>query len=69
MDEISRQLEQRRMVKVKILGSALRDEKARDIASKTALQTESALIDVRGHTFTLHKPSKKRSRKSLEKTD
>jgi RNA-binding protein len=65
MNEISRQLERRRIVKVQILGSALRAERARDIASKTAQQTESALIDVRGHTFTLHKPRKKRSKKPL----
>jgi RNA-binding protein len=65
LNEISRQLERRRMVKVKILGCALRDERAIDIASKTAQQTESALIDVRGHTFTLHKPRKKRSKKPL----
>jgi RNA-binding protein len=65
LNEISRQLERRRMVKVKILGCALGDERAIDIASKTARQTESALIDVRGHTFTLHKPRKKRSKNSL----
>lgn len=65
MNEISRQLDRRRMVKVKILGCALRDGKAMDIALKTAQQTEATLIDVRGHTFTLHKPRKKRNKKSL----
>ena len=65
MNEISRQLERRRIVKIKILGCALGDERVIDIASKTAQQTESALIDVRGHTFTLHKPRKKRIKKSL----
>jgi putative YhbY family RNA-binding protein len=65
MNEISRQLERKRIVKVRILGCALRDERVVDIASKTAQQTESALIDVRGHTFTLHKPRKKRSKESL----
>ena len=62
MNEISRQLETRRIVKIKILGCALRDKRVINIASKTAQQTESALIDVRGHTFTLHKPRKKRSK-------
>jgi RNA-binding protein len=62
--EISRQLERRRIVKVQILNSALKDGSAKDIASKTAQQTESALIDVRGHTFILHKPREKRSEKS-----
>jgi len=65
MNEISRQLERRRIVKVQILGSALKGESARDIALRTAQQTESALIDVRGHTFILHKPRKKRSEKPL----
>lgn len=65
MNEISRQLEKRKMVKVQILKGALRDENAKSIASKIAQQTESALIDVRGHTFILHKPRKKRSQKPL----
>jgi len=59
MNEISRQLEKRKIVKVQILKSALEDESANDIALKTAQQTESILIDVRGHTFILHKPRKK----------
>lgn len=65
MNEISRQLEKRKMVKVQILKGALRDEDAKSIASKIAKQTESTLIDVRGHTFILHKPHKKRSQKPL----
>jgi RNA-binding protein len=65
MNEISRQLEKSRIVKVQILNSALKDKKAKDIALKIAQQTESALIDVRGHTFILHKPRKKRSEKHL----
>jgi RNA-binding protein len=63
MNEISRQLEKRKIVKVQILKSALKNESAKDIALKVAQQTESTLIDVRGHTFILHKPRKKRSEK------
>ena len=63
--EISRQLERRKMVKVQVLKSALNDENVRDIALNTAQQTGSILIDVRGHTFILHKPRKKKSEKSL----
>jgi RNA-binding protein len=63
--EISRQLERRRIVKVQILNSALKGGTAKDLASKTAQQTESTLVDVRGHTFILHKPRKKRSEKPL----
>jgi RNA-binding protein len=65
INEISRQLEKRKIVKVQILRGALMNESAKDIASKTAQQTESAVIDVRGHTFVLHKPRKKRSEKPL----
>ena len=65
INEISRQLESRKIVKVRILTSALKDMRARDIALETAQQTESTLIDVRGHTFTLHKPRKKRVEKPL----
>jgi len=65
MNEISRQLEKKRIVKVRVLGSALKNDRTVIIASKIAEQTEATLIDVRGHTFTLHKPRKKRNRKSL----
>lgn len=61
LNEISRQLERRKIVKIQVLKSALKDENVRDIASRTAQQTESTLIDVRGHTFTLHKPRKKKN--------
>ncbi len=59
-NEISRQLEKKKTVKVQILKSALNDESAKGIAIKVAQQTESTLIDVRGHTFILHKPRKKK---------
>ena len=63
LNEICRQLEKRKMVKVQILSSALNDKCAKDIALKAAQQTESVLIDVRGHTFLLHKPRKKKTAK------
>jgi len=59
-NEISRQLEKRGMVKVKVLKSALREEETEKIASKIAQQTESTLIDVRGHTIILYKPRKRK---------
>jgi len=61
LDEICRQLEKKKMVKVKMLKTALKDEDAKNVASKIAQQTESTLIDVRGHTFILYK-SRKRKR-------
>ena len=59
LNEISRQLEKREMVKVKVLKSALKEEKTVTIASKIAEQTGSSLVDVRGHTIVLYKPRKK----------
>ena len=63
LNEISRQLEKREMVKVKVLKSALKEEETKEIASKIALQTESTLIDVRGHTIIFYKPRKGGSKK------
>ncbi|MDH5266345.1 MAG: YhbY family RNA-binding protein [Candidatus Bathyarchaeota archaeon] len=60
LNEISRQLEKKKMVKVKMLKTALKDEDAKNVASKVAQQTESILIDVRGHTFILYKNRKKK---------
>lgn len=60
VNEISRQLEKREILKVKILKSALRNEEARRLASKIAEQTGSTLIEVRGHTILLYKRKEKR---------
>jgi RNA-binding protein len=57
--EIEKQLDKNKMIKVKILKSALPAHDAKQIATKTAQQTEATLIEVRGHTFTLYKHSKK----------
>ncbi len=65
VEEVSRQLEKKQMVKVKILKSALREEKAKGVASKIAEHTESTLVDVRGHTLILYKPRKREGEKSL----
>ena len=65
LNEISRQLEKKKMVKVKMLKTALKDEDAKNVASKIAQQTESTLIDVRGHTFILYKSRKRKDEKSL----
>ena len=51
INEISKQLDKREMIKAKILRTALKDEEAKSIATKVAQQTDSQLIEVRGHTF------------------
>jgi RNA-binding protein len=58
--EIDRQLEQTEMVKVKILKTALGKDKAKAMANKIAQQTDSILVEVRGHTFILYRKKKKR---------
>jgi RNA-binding protein len=55
LNEISRQLDKKEIVKAKIQRSALKDEEAKSVASKIAQQTCSSLIEVRGHTFLLYK--------------
>ena len=39
--------------------SVLAHDEARQIASRIAKQTEASLVEVRGHTFMLHKSDKK----------
>ena len=60
VNEIAKQLDSREMIKAKILKTALKEIEAKDIAVKVAKQTESELVDVRGHTFLLFKRKKKR---------
>jgi RNA-binding protein len=57
--EVDKQLDKNRMVKVKILKSALAETEAKQIASKIAEETGSSLVEVRGHTFMLYKYRKK----------
>ena len=56
VEEISRQLENKEVVKVKILKSAIKREEVKKIGLKIAQKTESGLIDVRGHMLLLYKP-------------
>jgi RNA-binding protein len=57
--EMDKQLEKNKMVKVRILPAALQElNTAESIAAKAALQTESALVEVRGHVFILFRKRK-----------
>lgn len=52
--EMEKQLQQSKMVKVRILPAALKElNTAESIAKKAAAQTEAALVEVRGHVFIL----------------
>ncbi len=56
--QIDKQLEKNKMVKVKILRTALQDETAKSIAAKAAEATGSSLVEVRGHVFMLYRRRK-----------
>jgi RNA-binding protein len=57
--EIENQLEKKKMLKIKILKSALQQDTAQTIASKAAEQTGASLVEVRGHVFILYRRHKK----------
>jgi RNA-binding protein len=55
IEEISRQLKKKELVKLRVLKSALRNKEAETVASRIAQQTRADLVDVRGHTIMLYK--------------
>jgi len=56
--EINRQFDASEMIKVRILKTGLKEEKATISASQIAGQTDATLIEVRGHTFMLYRRRK-----------
>ena len=56
--EIEKQLQTNKMVKVRILKSALQTETAKTIATRAAEQTDASLVEVRGHVFILYRRRK-----------
>jgi RNA-binding protein len=59
LKEVEKQLEKRKMVKVKLLGTALKGSETKQIATQIAEKTEASLVEVRGHTFMLYRRRKK----------
>ena len=58
--EIEKQLQKNKMVKIRILPTALQGEvTAQAIAVDAAEQTNAALVEVRGHVFILFRKRKK----------
>ena len=57
--EIEKQLNKNKMLKIRILTSALQKEKAKVIATKAAEEADAALVEVRGHVFILYRRHKK----------
>ena len=57
--QVEAQLNRTKMVKIRILRSALAEETAKAIATKTATQVDAQLVEVRGHVFILFRRRKK----------
>jgi len=55
LEEVSRQLDARRVVKLKVQRSLLSEHTVEEIASSVAERTGAELIEVRGHTFVLYR--------------
>ena len=60
INEINRQLDRHEVVKAKIHQTALKEQEAKEIATNITVQTESTLIDIRGHTLVLYKKRKRK---------
>jgi RNA-binding protein len=61
LEEIEKQLQKTKMVKIRILPSALEKDTAKAIGERTAEQTDSALVEVRGHVFIIYRRRRKQS--------
>jgi len=57
--QVENQLQNAKMVKIRILRSALQTETAKAIATRTAEQVDAALVEVRGHVFIIYRRRKK----------
>ncbi len=57
--QVEKQLQKAKMVKIRILKSALQTETAKAIATRTAEQVGAALVEVRGHVFIVFRKRKK----------
>ena len=60
VEEVSRQLDARRAVKVKVQRSLLASRTVEDVAAEVAAKTGAELIEVRGHTFVLYRRRKRK---------
>jgi RNA-binding protein len=59
LKEVEKQLAKNKMVKAKILKSALSEHETKEVTTTIAQQTGATLVEVRGHTFILYKPRAK----------
>jgi RNA-binding protein len=64
IQHVQKQLDARELVKLKLQKSALTNSETENIAERISKATESVLIDVMGHTFTVYK--KKRTAETTQ---
>ena len=57
--QVENQLQRAKMVKIRILKSALATDTAKAIATRSAEQVDAALVEVRGHVFILYRRKRK----------
>ncbi len=58
--QVENQLQRAKMVKIRILKSALATDTAKAIAERTAAQVGAALVEVRGHVFIIFRKRQKK---------
>jgi len=66
LSEVEKQLNKQKMIKIRILRTALQEETAQNIANRVAQQTNAALVEVRGHVFIIYR---KRKAATIQKPD
>ena len=59
--EIEKRLEKQKMLKIKVLKSALQTDNVQNIATKAAEHSTASLVEVRGHVFILYRRRKQLS--------
>ncbi len=55
IEELKSYIKKNRLIKVKILKTAVGDENIDDIASRLAAETKSELVEIRGRSVTLYR--------------
>ncbi len=67
--EVEKQLNKQKMIKIRILRAALQEDSAQKIANRVAQQTNSALVEVRGHVIILYRKRKAAQAQNKEVPD
>lgn len=69
VDEVRRQLEEQRLLKVKLLASARGGQATKDLAAELAERAGAELVEVRGNTVVLWRKRRPRARAEQARGD